>query len=343
MEDVERERAIARIISAQIRFRHEDSSLLIQPASRAERSEAQDVYEETFREASLAGCYTDDELLVDFMLAEGHWDAERENMMSSLPKDIEELKVALFKAEFKSEQRKVVRKALNTAKDKLSELSNQRAAYRHLTCSGVAAMAKTRFLVACGLRNSRGSRIKRAELLDAAMAAYAASRLDESAFRELARTDPWRLLWSCRKSGDSLFGVAVADWTDDQLRLVNYSMLYENISEHPECPSDDVIEDDDRLDGWMILKRRERDVSRNQKTVDGMITNEKIRNSQEIFVPVQSPEDAKRVESMNTGAAGAIKRQRLGIIEKKGEVNELDFPDTRARIITELNSRSLKS
>ena len=63
-----------------------------------------------------------------------------------------------------------------------------------------------------------------------------------------------------------------------------YSKLYDGAYEHPECPEDSVIQDDDMFDGWMIFQRRKREKSKTAKQVDSVI-GAKQREAEELFIP----------------------------------------------------------
>ena len=99
-------------------------------------------------------------------------------------------------------------------------------------------------------------------------------------FRELARNDPWRSIWHIGK--EACLGMAIIDWTDDQKTLVTFSKMYDGAYQSMECPSDEVFEDDDMFDGWMIDQRRTREKEQKQKEVDS--TKNVPDSAQEVFV-----------------------------------------------------------
>jgi hypothetical protein len=338
MTGPEKELLVARICSGSVRITLERTYVVRHPG-RDHLYQAAELYAEVFRQSQLEGLYSDQELL-EFMLEHGFWDDEREKFLKSLPKEIEQFKHSLFKSNFKSNQRKTIRKALAIAKSKLAEVHTERHAWDYLSCSGAAAISKTRFLVGCSLFSSRGQRVfgdddfwvSECGLLDEVVAALARVRLDDVAVRELARTEPWRAIWAAHKVEGSVFGVAPADYSDEQKAVVNWSCLYDNIYQHPHCPADDVIEDDDVLDGWMIEQKQQREKALAGASVEDAIGSEKIRDMQEIFVPAETAEDARKVVDMNDEFGKATQKRRFDYLAKKGEVNEQDMPDTRQRL-----------
>lgn len=308
-------------------------TVLLRPASREARYEAQEAYEEAYAEASLDGCYSEGELL-DFLMDKGLWSDRLQGEMAQLEHDIEEFKVKLVGLAFRSAEKRAGKLALARAKARHEEVFSLRHSHDHLTAHGVASMVKVRHLLASSLYYSDGRRLigsldEASPLFENACEAFLGSRLSDTALREVARTDPWRPVWAARKSCGSVFGAAAADLTDEQLRLAVWSGMYENVSAHPECPADEVLEDDDLLDGWFILQRRARAQRDVERRADDVVTNEKVRNSDEVYIVAQTPEDVARVEALNDEAARQAKRSRAEAIKARGAVQHVDLPDMR--------------
>lgn len=351
-----RELCVARICSGSIRLkvmapRGKEAVILVKKPSREATYIANEVYHDVFEEAQMDGLHSEESLL-DFLVENDLWDEEKERLLKALPGEIDEFKVKLFEATFRSDERKAIRKALGIAKTRLAELVEQRNAHVCFSCSGAASIAKSRYLIGSSLYYATGRKVfvddtfwdQSSVLLDNVMVAISRNRLDDGVFRELARTEPWRSIWNARKVEGSVFGVPVIDFTDEQKALTNWSLLYDSIFQHPECPGDDTLEDDDLVDGWMIVQRRKRE-QQNTQNADGLLKNEAIRNSDEVFIPVGSVEDAKKVHNLNDKFVQSTVRQRFAHLAKHGTVDEVNMPDTRKRLqmeATQLLSQHLK-
>lgn len=332
---------VARVLSGSVRIRVNDKLYFVRRPSRDDAYCAAELYFDVLRRAELDGLYSDAEL-EEFLYENGFWDGKREEALRLIPRQIEDAKVALFKATFKSNERRVIRKALETAKAELARLTDERHAYSYLSCAGAAAVAKNRYLLGASLFTAGGERVFGADfwdaesgLLDAAVSAYAEARMTEAEVRELARTEPWRSLWASHKAEGSLFGVPPADWTDDQRSLAGWSVLYDNVHQHPECPPDDVLDDDDILDGWFIVQKR----NRGKAGSGDVVSNEKIAQCDEQYLVADTVEDARRVVELNDEHGRAIQSQRFSTLKKKGEMSELEMPDTALRLRAEITQR----
>ena len=97
-----------------------------------------------------------------------------------------------------------------------------------------------------------------------------------------------------------------------------------------ECPSDEVFEDDDMFDGWMIDQRRTREKEQKQKELD---TTKNIPDSaQEVFVFAPTREDADKIYDLNDATARMKIKQRTEMIEQLGSVEAKDLPDTQMEL-----------
>lgn len=317
--------------------------LLMYQPTRFQRYLAEEVYHDVLEKALASSSYTDQQLL-SFLQSHDLWDDKQQSILDTLIKDIEEFKVNLFQSTFKSEQRKVIRKALVKAKEELLRLNQILHSYDYLSATGVASMAKARYIIAASLHKYDGSKLFNENdlwsvpdyIIEAVAATVSQQKLNELRLREVAHTDPWRSIWMTKKSEGQVFGLPVVDLTDEQRMLSIWSSVYDNIYEHPDCPADDVIDDDDMLDGWMIIQKRKRDSERNSQTVDNMLTNEKIKNMPEIFLPAESVAEARKIEDQNDPGSALLKRQRMNLLRNKGAVNEQDMPDSKMKIREEL-------
>lgn len=340
----EAEHLVNKIISGTIKCRIRDVSfqiihLLIKNPSRYHKYIASELYREVYEDSIDYGMFTDDELK-KFMFQYGLWDDTREKKLTSLQKDIEELKLRMFEASFNSQTLTVAKKVLKAAKADIQLLIEQKNSYNHLSASGFAEIEKNKFLMGMSLYNITGDLFMNEEsywsspvfILEQALTIHRENKIGETEFRYLARNEPWRSYWISRKTEGKLLGVAPVDMTEDQRSLIIWSSIYDNVHEHPEQPPQYVIDDDDILDGWFIFQRKKREKENNKNAVDQLITNEKIKNSSEIFIPANSQTDLERIASLNDLEADIAKRQRLNYVSKHENVPEAQMPDTKIEL-----------
>jgi hypothetical protein len=333
----EKSRYISQIVAAQFRCKVGGLSYFVRTPSRIQSCYAEDIYQDRYMEACYLGAYSD-ESLDNFLSAAGIWTKKDELQLEQIESNIEDQKVGLYNFLARSKERETIRKALVVAKNEQLRLIALKHSYDHVSASGIALRAKMRFLLGCSIYFGDGSPYWADEydgwqspdnLLDDISIYINRCRITDTQMRELARTDPWRSTWNIHKyCGGGVFGMPAVDLSIEQRSLLAWSALYDSVHENPDCPSEDVIEDDDIFDGWMIKKRRESDKYRAQKFGDEQITNEKIRNSNEVFVFAQTKDDVKRILSANSDESRMILNQRMDKIIKEGKVEEGNMPDS---------------
>lgn len=335
---------LARIIAGVFRFKHAGSFFYIRQPNRVQQYHAQLIYEDSFNSGLENHLFSDTDLL-KWMQLEGEWDLPRQARLNELPKLIEGLKVNLYEAALKSNTRRHLKNELGAARKEYAELLSQRHAHDHLSAKGLAQMDRAKYTIGISLYRANGREVftddnfwqSDDEILEAAITVYNDNRIEEKTYRALARSDQWRTYYSAGKQENSIFGGAVVDLTDEQRTLLNWSSLYENIHEHPDCPSDQIIEDDDVLDGWLIKQRREKEKKNNQKDAASVIENDKIRNAEEVFIVAETAEDARKVMDLNDDFGKMMIESKFDLVHKKGIMRDDEMPDAKLKILGERN------
>ena len=142
-------------------------------------------------------------------------------------------------------------------------------------------------------------------------------------FRAIARDDPWRSMWANGKQQSNIFGKPTCELSRDQMTLCSYSTMYDSVYESGEAPDDDVIKDDDCLDGWFIVQRRKRDKEKTKRETEDLLGNSKIANSQEVFIMAPDQDAANKLYDLNDPVARSVVRSRQNQKEQHG--GQLDF------------------
>jgi hypothetical protein len=79
--------------------------------------------------------------------------------------------------------------------------------------------------------------------------------LSTKVIRAIARHAEWRVRWkSCQEASVPPFDGSSANWDRTKLSLIYWSNFYDNILQHPECPDEDTVNDDDALGAWLNVQ-----------------------------------------------------------------------------------------
>ncbi len=329
------------IIADYTPFTYSGKPYFIASPSREDRFLAEQTYLTIYQEALTSGVLSEKEI-TKLLRKYNLWDDSQDNIMIELRKNVEQYKVDLFKSYTQSSRVAALRKTLQDTRKYLDELYNKKTQLDYLGSKYAAQVAKQHYLMGKSLFKRKNIPVYRSTdwcrkyddgLLNAAYKALTSYSLSEGDYRSLARSTAWRNVWHLRKGGN-LFGRASVDFSAQQRQLVMYSNMYDNIYKNPDCPADEVIEDDDILDGWLIEQKRKRDTEGNKNTVMSKVTD-KVANSEEIYI-LCNPEDTKKVVDCNDVAGKIALRMRQKQVEEEGCVPEQRSKDRLQEINRQL-------
>lgn len=147
--------------------------------------------------------------------------------------------------------------------------------------------------------------------------------IDMDMMKNIVKSYQWKQYWNASK--DNIFSGPSYEWTEEQITLVNLSKTYDAIREHMESPTEEIIEDNDALDGWMIYQNRKIEKEKKkQKVEDKYGLNNK--RADEIFILTDSVEETKEIFDLNDPQAKAKINQLKQIVKDNKETKWQDIP-----------------
>lgn len=332
MKQHEREYFISRIRSGVYTIKNQGLVLKIYQPTIEQEFELNQVYYDAYQQAIEDDFMTQDQML-EWMREKELWTPEDDDKLEGLKQDIERLKVEIYNAKNNEQLRDRIRLYIRAGEKQYAKLILKQSIYYENTCEGIASGEKSfAFIKMC---TYLGKEIYDFNFLpcETVWQLYNDQLLDEKVIRDLARNEPWRTLWimsdaNCFK----LFANQNTELSHDQRALILWSRTYDNIQESMECPTQEVIDDDDMLDGWFIIQRKKREKQQAESELENTIKNDKIKNAHEVFIVAGSKKDAQKIDNMNDINGKMIKKQRDSLIKQKGVVSQADFVDERIRM-----------
>jgi hypothetical protein len=336
MKQHEREFFIYTIRSGNVVVKTENIKLIIKPPTIEQSVESCEIYNSSYEQAYIDGIMSEDEML-KWMKEQDLWSESDENRLNSIKKDIERLKLEIYNARNDKPLREKIRLYIRAAEKHAGLSLIKKNSQMQNTREGIATSDKISWLI----KNTTFSNNQLYDFNEISLSyvvdEWQSSFLGDSSLRELARNEPWKSLWTIKSNpGIKLFSNAESgELTYNQKNLLIWSQMYDNIQESLECPSKEVIEDDDMLDGWFIVQSKKREKENAEREVDSMSKNEKIKNSSEVFVVAKDDEHAEKINKANDFHSNMIKKQREAFIKRAGSVNDHELPDQKLKIQTE--------
>lgn len=269
---------------------------------------------------------------------------ENDEQYEQLSKTLDDLKVELYGALYNERKQKQLRNRIKQVNKGMRKSLEKKYSLDYMTLENHAETTRDEFLTAICITDSHGNPVysydnwnKEGNYVLQRFLNYLASNIiTVEQYREIARTDPFRPIWMIGQG--ECFGVPSSLLSPDQRALVMYSRMYDNVYEHPERPSDEVIEDDDMLDGWFIKERREADKDRKKKEIDKLMDKKGANRHNaggELFVMAETQQEANKIRELNDLTGKMRMRQRESAIVEKGTLHEHQLPDVQLELRNE--------
>lgn len=325
-----------RIICGYQRYKSKTGVLLVFEPDSEILYNAHDVYMSVFEDCMKEGIIDDKDVLA-WLYERNYWSELQEHQMTKgLPDLIEDTKIELYNRSYDEFAVIQLRTTLNNLKLELLELYQQKHKYDYTTSNGIANFMKNYYIVEQCVKRQNKEPYDWSETGVIPILSYKdGNSITDETIRSIAKYSDWKGIWYSSKHSHNLFNRLAVDLTADQKRLIFWSSFYDNLSEHPECPPERIVEDDDMIDGWVAIQRRKREKEKVAEDTQNKITNSKIKNSDEIFIVARDAKHAEDIESLNSPQAAAIKQARLNQINRNGTMKDLDFKDVQAKLLME--------
>lgn len=281
--------------------------------------------------------------IVPTLVDMGVWFYDGDNQLEKIEKQIEDYKVELYKNFLNPPKQKQTRKSLASLKKNYNRLFNIRHSLDALTPRGYAEVIKNQYILIHSLYTLKDKRVFPSlknvnyQILNEISNILAENTIEISIFREIARSDQWRGIWSANK--ERVLEKSTIDWTDEQRTLVVLTKMYDSAYEHPDCPLDPVFKDDDMFDGWMIDQRRESEKARSKNRTEKMLEGKGLDKANEVYVMASSSEEAKSIYALNDNTGMNIIKERSQVISGGKEIKESDLPDIQRDLRIQQNQQ----
>jgi len=214
MEFHQREYFVSRILVGHAKLKiRDDLVLFVRTPSTEENADAQEYYQEVYETAYLSGIMVDEEI-EEMMVEHGVWTSQYDADIKKVEKTIEDFKVDMYNQSFDIKGQRRTRSSLRRAEDVLIRLLSTKHSYDSMSCKGVANYGKWCWLIEnCTYKD--GKKYDFSDIsVSALLSRFQNNALTDEELREIAKTEPWRSVWSSfKKTGGTLFETPATCYT----------------------------------------------------------------------------------------------------------------------------------
>jgi hypothetical protein len=346
MNDFDIDFLLSRILSGYLIFFYQNQKYQLRYPTIELKYEANILYNNIINEEK----YNDwirEENITKVMIHLGLWENSTDALLQNMDKNIDNLKVELYNSFLNKSKQPKIRESLRSVEAQKDKILSRKYEFVSNTLEGYAASIKNEYIITNTLYDSRGELVfKNSDNISKNSLSYQyfnalvqeinSHVISVSDFKAIARSGIWKAYWGANKS--NVFDTSVINWTDEQRSLVNITKMYDSVYEHPECPDDKIIEDDDMLDGWMIVQKRK--LHKQKKEISLEQSNPRLKNAQEVFLLADDQDDIEEILDMNSPESKMRMKEKFNFIQNsQGPVEELQLPDVRRDVVASLNKK----
>lgn len=333
---------IYRISLGKLVFSCDNETYILYGASHETKYEAELIYSNIIEDQKYEDWWRKENL--NYILIKlGLWNSDYDKSLLKLEKNIENSKLSLYSNRLNNDKLKTIRKDLENYKKEYQRLLGLQHSLDYLTLEDFAENKKNQFIIKeCLTYKDSNKRVFDIDLnnidnnkFEKITSAIYQHMISIETYKKIARHESWKMIWYSNKN--NIFGKPAIELTDEQKTLVSISNMYDKIYEHPECPQEFVIDDDDMLDGWMIDQKRKNEASKKEASNQDIVN--KHSKAKEIFI-VGDEDNIEEINSLNSLQSKHIIKQRNKVIKNNTDgVDEINLPDVKQELLLKLNTR----
>jgi hypothetical protein len=338
MQGFQQEKLLYRILSGKTIVKINDTRLVVHTPSLDLLYESYEIYEDFLNKSKI---YSKEDLKT-ILIYKKVITLKDLDFLSKYNTILENFQKELFINFFEEDKAKSIRKNIKKLKEEQERLTLLLSKYDTYSKEGLANYAKSIFLISkTTYKNNKlynFSKIRPIQVLGK-MSEVA---LTPDIIRDLAKTSQWSNIWFSFK-GSNIF-LSGANCSIDQQLLMMWSRMYDGIRESTDCPCEEIINDNDAIDGWMLIQKAKRlEESKNKDKANTGSFNSKINNANEVFILAQTKEDIDRINAMNSENAMRIRENRMKQILEKGVIHHQEFNDVKLELMMQMNQQEINN
>lgn len=306
--------------------------------------ESEILYEQIIEDNKFEKIYMDQQEIKKYLLIHNIWSKTDDEKLKDCEKFIEDTKIDLYLNFYNENKKQQNKKNLMKAQKDLDILYNKKNSFNYLTIEDYATSIKNEFILMNTIYNSSNNLLFDSNNYDTLdynrLQIFIREILEQTVkpddLRLLAKSDIWKSLSVASSMKQDILTI-----NDDHRHLLNLHMMYENVKQHPECPNNDIIDDDDALDGWFIYQnnKAEKDKKKNsvlEKVGDG------IKNAGEVFLMTSDIDERNTIYDLNELSDRQNIKELITISKnnKDKNINWQDLPFVQRELKQQVNKQN---
>ena len=272
------------------------------------------------------------------LLRNGIWTKEDENELESKKRSLDATKIEIYLNFSNSSKREKIRKNIKIINKKINELYNRKNSLSYLDVKEYALTIKNEFLIMNSITdlndklcfdNPYGENYE-AKKLNYFIREILNNSIDITTLKLIARSELWKSYINSNSQAEHNINL-----NDDYRYLLSIHKMYENAKQHPEAPTEEIISDDDALDGWFLFQNQKMEKEKRKNvTLDKF--GKKIKESDHVFILGDNQQEIQDIYSLNDTKERMIAQQVIDASHNSKElVDWKDLPFVKHQLMEE--------
>lgn len=265
---------------------------------------------------------TDKEILV-YLKLNNIWKPSDEELLDKCKKLIEDTKIDLYVNYSSNKKREELKKQLYSANQDMNKLLYNKTCMNYLGINDHATSVKNEFIIMNSIYDNKNQLVfnnpnkdsYEYQKLQKFIRAIVDEALDINILRNLAKSEVWKSYVHCINLTQNIDNV-----NDDYRYLIGLHKMYDSVRQHPESPSEDIINDDDALDGWFLYNNRKAEKEKKKNAIMSKVRGN-IKNAGEVFIVTDDVKEKQEIYGLNDATSQHNIKEMISLANKDPNAN----------------------
>lgn len=273
-----------------------------------------------------------------YLISNGIWNPMNDNKIKELENETDNIKVDIYLNFYNPPKKKFLENNLESVKKILSQLYDKKHSLNHLSIEEYAMLLKNEFILANCIYDLDDTLVFNYHdnlnymYFQKFMQEIMSNVINHKDIRDLVKSELWKSY-----SSTSIIEKDILNLTDEYKVLISFHNMFNNIRQHPECPSEDIISDDNALDGWCINQNRKAEKDKKKQSILDKVTGKggsksKAQAGDHIFVFTNNEEEIQAINDLNDTEQKLFKKEVAEYSKNNPGTKWEDLPPIKRKI-----------
>lgn len=251
------------------------------------------------------------------------WKPSDEEILEKSKKLLDDTKIDLFLNYSNEKNRLELKKRLNSISNDMNRLLNNKNSMNYMGIKDHAVSTKNEFIIMHTIYDKNNELVfnnpnkdtYEYQKLQKFIREILENALDISILRTLAKSELWRSFACAIDTSRDLHTI-----NDDYRYFIGLFRMYDNVRQHPECPSEEIIDDDDALDGWFMYQNKKTEKEKKKNAILNKVRGN-TKNAGEVFVITDDVKEAKDIYELNDNKSRNNIKELISLTQKNDNID----------------------